>query len=68
MNIILHNVKEATAEDDLTRKQQDIEVVTSLFQQHLGISPSISRAFRLGQKHQKPRFSKITVGFDAEKA
>ena len=68
MNIIVHNVKESTAEDGSTRKQQDIEVVTSLFQQHLDISPSISRAFCLGQKHQKPRPLKITVSSDAEKA
>lgn len=43
-------------------------VVTSLFQQHLGISPSISRAFCLGQKRQKPRLLKISVSSDVEKA
>ena len=67
LNTIVHNVTGSTAEDGLTRKQQDIEVVTSLFQQHLGISSSISRAFRLDQKHEKPRLLKIPVISDAEK-
>ena len=68
LNLIFHNVKESTAEDGLTTKQQDIEVVSFLFEQHLGVSPTISRAFLLGQKHRKPRNLKITVTSDAEKA
>ena len=63
-------LKESTTEDGLTRKQQDIEVVSSLFDhvidQHLGVDPSISRAPLPWS--EKPRFLKITVSSDAEKA
>ena len=68
LNLIVHNIAESTSEDGTTRKKHDVESVSGILQQHLGISATISKAFRLGQRGEKPRLLKITVVSEVEKA
>jgi len=50
MNIIVHNLEESNASDGPARKQADIKKCISMFQTHLGLSISITNAFRLGKR------------------
>ena len=68
LNLIVHNVTESTDEEGLNRKKHDIDFVTSTFQQYLGVSVAINKAFRLGKHNDKPRLLKISVNSEAEKA
>ena len=68
LNLIVHNVTESTNEDGLIRKKHDIDYVTSTIQQYLGVNVTINKAFRLGQRNNKPRLLKISVNSEAEKA
>ena len=68
LNLIVHNVTESTNEDGLIRKKHDIDYVTSTIQQYLGVNVIINKAFRLGQRNDKPRLLKISVNSEAEKA
>ena len=54
LNIIVHQVPESTATEGPTRKQEDIQQVTSIFEEYLGVNISIQRAFRLGSKDENP--------------
>ena len=67
LNLIVHNFSESKADDGPSRKQEDISAVSSVFKKHLGISATITNAFRLGKKGTKPRLLKITVASDMEK-
>ena len=68
MNLIVHNVTELTDEEGLIRKKQDINFVTSTFQQYLGVSVTINNAFHLGKHSDNPRLLKISVNSEVEKA
>ena len=48
LNLIVHNVTESTSEVATIRKKHDINCVSDIFQQYLGTSATISKAFRLG--------------------
>lgn len=61
MNVILHNVIESTAEDGQTRKTEDINVVSDIFQKGLGVNVKVCNAVRLGKRENKPRLLKVTV-------
>ena len=68
LNLIVHNIVKSTSEDGTTRKKHDVESVSGILQQYLGISATISKAYRLGQRGEKPRLLKITVVSEVEKA
>ena len=68
LNLIIHNVSESTQEDGLARKQEDINKVSSIFQQYLNVSLTITKANRLGKRSEKPRLLKFTVSSESEKA
>ena len=67
LNLIVHNAPESTDEQGLARKQHDIDFVTGAFQQYLGITTKIEKAFRLGKRGEKPRLKKITVASEHDK-
>lgn len=67
MNIILHNLEESNATDGTARKQDDIKKCLSVFQTYLGQSVSITNAFRLGQRAEKPRLLKVSLSSVKEK-
>lgn len=52
----------------MRRKKHDINFVTSTFQQYLGVSAMINKAFCLGQCNNKPRLLKISVNSESKKA
>jgi len=68
MNVIMHNLEESNATDGPARKQDDIKKCLSVFQTHLGLSVSITNAFRLGKRSQKPRLLKISLSSTKDKA
>jgi len=68
LNLIVHNVNESTSDDGPTRKQHDIRTISSIFQQQLNITATITKAFRIGQHKEKPRLLKISVSTESEKA
>ena len=65
--LIIHNVGESTSEDGLQRKKEDIDNISSIFQQYLDVSPSIIKALCLGICCEKPRLLKVTVSSESEK-
>ena len=67
MNIILHNLEESNAADGTARKQDGIKKCLSVFQTYLGQSVSITNAFRLGQRAEKPRLLKVSPSSVKEK-
>ena len=58
MNVILHNVIEPTAEDGQSRKSEDINCVSDIFQ---GVNVKVCNAVRLGKRDGKPRLLKVTI-------
>ena len=68
LNLIFHNIAESTKEDGVARKQDDISCVSNILQQYLGLSTKIEKAFRLGQRKEKPRLLKVSVSSKQEKA
>ena len=68
LNVIIHKLEESTANDGLSRKQEDIKKCESLFQKYLGAKVAITNAFRLGKKSNRPRLLKITLSNMEEKA
>ena len=48
LNIMIHKLEESTADDGLSRKQDDIKKCVS-FQNYLGAKVAITNAFRLGK-------------------
>ena len=43
-NLIIHNVQEPTADDGHTRKKQDINNVSSIFNKHMEVKATIMNA------------------------
>ena len=68
LNVIIHNVSESTKETGPERKADDIAAVNGLLHKHLGISPTISNAIRLGKKSDRPQLLKISVALMQEKS
>ena len=68
MNVILHNLEESNSTDGTARKQDDIKECLSVFQTYPGQSVSITNAFRLGQRAEKPRLLKVSLSSVKEKA
>ena len=67
LNLIIHNLDEAASDDAQTRKDQDTQKVSEIFE-HLGTKASVNNAVRLGKKGDKKRLLKVTVSSDKEKA
>jgi len=68
MNIIVHNLEESNASDGPARKQDDIKKCVSMFQNYLGLSVSITNAFRLGQRSDKSRLLKVSLSSIKDRA
>jgi len=64
-NLIIHNAPESTAELAVTRKTDDIDLATDIFNVYLGAKATVTKALRLGKKTEKntdkPRLMKVTV-------
>ena len=67
LNLILHNLEEASEDDAEARKHQDIKKATDVFR-YLGVKATVHNALRLGKKGNKNRLLKVTVNSDKEKA
>ena len=68
-NLIVHNVAEFSADQAQTRKEQDIVNIRDILGSQLELQPHISNTIRLERKGgPKPRFLKITVESEEEKA
>ena len=68
LNLIVHNLPESSKDNGDDRKQEDISSVSGILDKYLGISVNIAKAFRLGQRRDKPRLLKVTVSTEQEKA
>jgi len=60
LNIVVHNIEESAASDGASRKKDDISKCTALLQKYLGISTTVTNAFRLSKKSAKPRLLKVS--------
>ena len=67
LNLIVHNLDEASGDDALSQKQYDTQRVSEFFQ-YLGVKATINNAIRLGKKKDKSRLLRVTVNSDKEKA
>ena len=68
LNVIVHNVIESTSEDPELRRKHDIDSVSSIFHKHLTVPATITKAIRLGKKSDRPRFLKVSVASESDKA
>lgn len=71
LNLIVHNLEESSSENGAARQKDDIDRITSIIQNHVEVTPHISKAVRLGKRQEnqeKARLLKITVSSEAEKA
>ena len=50
LNLVLHNVPEPAATDNLTRKEEDITQVNSILSEYVDVKPTINNAIQLGKK------------------
>ena len=66
LNVIVHNVMESTSEDPEIRLKYDIKSVSGIFDKHLHVSATITRAIHLGKKGDKPRLLKISLASDLQ--
>ena len=48
-------------EEPLTKKKDDINKVTSLFTEYIGVETAVTNAVRIGKKGNKPRLLKVGV-------
>ena len=63
--------KELTADNGQTKKKQDIDAVSTIFDQHMEVKATITNATQIGKKkktNSAPRLIKITVASEWEKA
>ena len=61
LNLIVHNIDESSATSGADRKSEDIAQVSKLLQEVLKVSCSITKAFRIGKKRERPRLLKVSV-------
>lgn len=72
-NVILHNVEESSGDNGQVRKEQDVNKATSIFNEYMGIKPTVVNALRIGKKRDagpdvKPRLLKLTLASEQDKA
>lgn len=72
-NVILHNVEESSGDNGQVRKEQDVNKATSIFNEYMGIKPTVVNALRIGKRRDagpdvKPRLLKLTFGSEQDKA
>ena len=71
LNLIVHGVPESQADTGTSRRDDDINFVTSCLKDHLDMSVTIEKAFRLGKRSDtqsdRPRFLKITLNSERQK-
>ncbi|XP_065911357.1 uncharacterized protein [Dysidea avara] len=60
-NLIVHNVPESNLTEAHARKKEDIQNLTTLFNQYIGVSASITNAIRIGKQGNKPRLIKVSL-------
>lgn len=68
LNLILHNVRESSKENGSSRKADDIATVTTMLQNRVGVKATITNAFRLGKRSDRPRLLKVSVSSVEEKS
>jgi len=61
LNIIVHNIDESSATSGTERKYDDIAKVSNVIQDVLKVPCSITKAFRIGKKKDKPCLLKVSV-------
>ena len=61
LNLIVHNIDESSATPGAERKSEDIAKVSKLLQEVLKVSCSITKAFHIGKKRERPRLLKVSV-------
>ena len=59
LNLIIHNVSESTHTEAQDRKQDDIQRVTSLLAEYVGVTTTVSNAICLGKKSENPEKSRL---------
>ena len=72
LNLIVHRVPESQADTGTTRRDDDINFVTSCLKDHLDMSVTIEKAFRLGKRSDtqsdRPRLLKITLNSERDRS
>ena len=71
LNLIIHNIPESTLTEAQGRKQDDIQKVTSLLTQYVGVTTTITNAIWIGKKPEnleKSRLIKITISSSDDKS
>ena len=57
----MHNIVESTSEGPETRCKHDIDSVSCIFDKHLAVPATITKAIQVGMKGNKPRLLTISV-------
>ena len=60
-NLIVHNVPESNLTETHARKEEDVQNLTTLFNQCIGVSASITNAIRIGKQDNEPRLIKVSL-------
>ena len=72
LNLIVHGVPNSQADTGTSRRDDDINFVTSCLKDHLDMSVTIKKAFRLGKRSDtqsdRPRFLKITLNSERDRS
>ena len=71
--LILHNVEESSGDNGQVRKEQDVNKATFIFNEYMGIKPTVVNALRIGKRRDagsdvKPRLLKLTLASEQDKA
>ena len=61
LNIIVHNIDVSSATSGAERKSEDIAKVSKVLQEVFKVPCSITKAFHIGKKKDKPRLLKVSV-------
>lgn len=61
LNVIVHNIDESSAPSGEERKSEDIAKVSEVIQKVLKVPCTITKAFCIGKKKDKPRLLKVSV-------
>ena len=61
LNLIVHQLIESTKTDAQKRKEYDIQEISRVIQNYLGVSASITNTVRLESRGAKPQLLKISV-------
>ena len=72
LNLIVHGVPESQSDTGISRRDDDINFVSSCLKDHLDISVTIEKAFRFGKRSDtqpdRPRLLKITLNSERDKS